>query len=160
MTARPASRTRRPRRPAYGAVAIVVLALAASCTSEAGCERAPRDPTCPDLRFSGHYYDEWRETEAPPVRQELGDAVYPACNDAENCGPDLGGFAATDVWLLDGVDVESAVIGYRQGTRTSVIFLRRGVDPGAVPGLEDARHQTEPSRSSLRSAAALDDRSW
>jgi hypothetical protein len=119
-------------------VAVVVLALAASCTSEAGCEPGPRDPRCPDLRFSGHYYDEWRETEAPPTRQELGDAVYPACNDAETCGPDLGGFAATDVWLLEGVDVENAVIGYRQDTETPVIFLRRGVDPDAVPGLQQA----------------------
>jgi hypothetical protein len=138
----------------------VVLVLAASCTSEAGCEREPRDPGCPDLRFSGRYYDEWHETEAPPIRQELGDAVYPACNDAETCGPDLGGFAATDVWLLDGVDVESAVIGYRQDTDTHVIFLRRGIDPDAVPGLLERPHQTEPSRSSLRSAATLDDRSW
>jgi hypothetical protein len=97
-----------------------------------------RDPRCPDLRFSGLLYDEWRETVPPPTLQELGDAAYPACNDAETCGPDLGGFAATDVWLLEGVDVESAILGYRQNTETYVIFLRRGIDPDTVPGLRAA----------------------
>jgi hypothetical protein len=98
----------------------------------------PADPTCPDLRFSGDYYDEWRETDPAPILQELGDAVYPACNDAETCGPDLGGFAATDVWLLKGVDVREALVGYRQDTETHVIFVRRGVDPKTVAGLPGA----------------------
>jgi len=109
-----------------------------SCATDAACEARARDPGCPDLRFSGHHYDEWRETDPPPILQELGDAAYPACNDAENCGPDLGGFAATDVWLLEGVDVETAVLGYRQDTETHVIFVRRGVDPDTVPGLRRA----------------------
>lgn len=138
MTARSASCIPTPRRPSSGLAAVVALVLAASCTTEAGCEVAPRDPSCPDLEFSGLLYDEWRETDPPPIRQELGDAVYPACNDAEHCGPDLGGFAATDVWLLDGVDVESAIIGYRQDSDTHVIFLRRGIDPETVPGLRQA----------------------
>jgi hypothetical protein len=137
MTARSASRTTL-RRPSYGVAAVVVLALATSCTTEAGCEAAPRDPRCPDLSFSGDYYDEWRETDPPPILQELGDASYPACNDAESCGRDLGGFAATDVWALEGVDVKTAIIGYRQDTETHVIFLRRGIDPAAVPGLREA----------------------
>jgi hypothetical protein len=125
--------------PAGRLVAAALLAsLAAACGENATCEAAPRDPSCPDLRFSGVLYDEWREVTPPPVRQELGDAVYPACNDAETCGPDLGGFAATDVWLLEGVDPDDAVIGYRQGTETAVAFLRRGADPDAVPGLRDA----------------------
>jgi len=136
MAVRSASSIRTPRRPTSGVAAIVILALSASCATNADCGAAARDPRCPDLRFSGHYYDEWRETDPPPIRQELGDAVYPACNDAETCGPDLGGFAATDVWLLDGVDAESAVIGYRQDTDIHVIFLRRGIDPDTVPGLQ------------------------
>jgi hypothetical protein len=118
--------------------AALLAVLAAACGGDATCETAPRDPSCPDLRFSGVRYDEWREVTPPRVRQELGDAVYPACNDAETCGPDLGGFAATDVWLLEGVDPDDAVIGYRQDTRTAVVFLRRGADPDAVPGLRAA----------------------
>jgi hypothetical protein len=137
MTARSASRTTL-QRPPYGVAAFVVLVLATSCTSDAGCEAAPRDPRCPDLSFSGDYYDEWRETDPPPILQELGDASYPACNDAESCGPDMGGFAATDVWSLEGVDVKTAVIGYRQDTETHVIFVRRGLDPDTVPSLRAA----------------------
>lgn len=115
------------------------MAASTACGgSEAGCEPAPRDPECPDLRFSGVHYDEWAETEPPPILQEQGDAAYPACNDAELCGADLGGFASTDVWLLEGVDTEDAVIGYRQYTETYVIFVRRGLDPDTVPGLREA----------------------
>jgi hypothetical protein len=120
------------------AAGVVAAVLSASCAPGASCEVAPRDPACPDLRFSGVLYDEWREIDRPRILQELGDAAYPACNDAETCGPDLGGFAATDVWLLEGVDVGDAVIGYRQNTETYVVFLRRGADPGTVPGLEQA----------------------
>ena len=109
--------------------------LLAGCAREATCEAAPRDPACPDLRFSGVLYDEYGEAQPPAIRQELGDAAYPACNDAETCGPDLGGFGATDVWLLEGVDPEDAVLGLRQGTQTVVVFLRRSADPADVPGL-------------------------
>jgi hypothetical protein len=111
------------------------MALTVCCQSPQGCTPAPPAPDCPDLQFSGRYYDEWREFEPGPVLQELGDATYPACNDDENCGPDLGGFATTDVWLLDGVKVEDAVLGYRQDTETHVIFVRRGADPDTLPGL-------------------------
>jgi len=119
-------------------VALLLAALVAACGADATCEVAPRDPSCPDLRFSEVLYDEWREVTPPRIRQELGDAVYPACNDAETCGPDLGGFAATDVWLLEGVDPDDAVIGYRQGTEIPVVFVRRGADPDTVPGLRQA----------------------
>lgn len=127
---------------------LLAVVLAAACTRGASCEPAPRDPSCPDLRFSGVLYDEWREVAPPPVRQELGDAAYPACNDAETCGPDLGGFAATDVWLLEGVDPDDAVIGYRQDTETYVVFLRRGADPGSVPGLRAATRRAGQAGSS------------
>jgi hypothetical protein len=127
-------RTRTPR----WLVVVTALALPVSCTSPASCEEAAPDPACPDLRFSGHLYDEWRAYEPRPILQELGDAAYPACNDAELCGPDLGGFAATDVWLLEGVDVDEAILGYRQNTETYVIFVRRGLDPRTIAGMPQA----------------------
>jgi hypothetical protein len=123
------------------AVFVVVLA---SCTSHAACEASPSDPECPDLKFNGHYYDEWHRVHPAPPLQEIGDAVYPACNSSENCGPDPGGLAATDVWLLEGVDRAKAVIGIREDTDTYVIFVRRGVDPDTVPGL---RRAAQPTRS-------------
>ena len=122
------------------ASATAALALVAGCGAHDPCaHRPPEDASCPDLTFSGELYDEWRPVEPPDVTQELGDARYPACNDDEPCnGPDLGGFAATDVWLLEGVDPEQALIGYRQGTETHVVFVVRGTDPGAVPGMSAA----------------------
>ena len=134
MSPRSSPRTRTPRWLAL----VTALALPVSCTSTASCEKAVPDPGCPDLRFSGHYYDEWRAYEPPAILQEVGDAAYPACNDAELCGPDLGGFAATDVWLLEGVDVDDAVLGYRQNTETYVIFVRRGLDARSIAGLPRA----------------------
>jgi hypothetical protein len=128
------------------ALASAVVALAAACGAADPCDEAPpEDPDCPDLTFSGDLYDEWRPVEPPAVTEELGDARYPACNDEEPCnGPDLGGFAATDVWLLEGVDPEDALIGLRQGTKTHVVFLRRGLDPSTVEGLP-SRPTAEPS---------------
>ena len=108
------------------------MVLSASCASPQACTAGPSDPQCPDLHFSGRYYDEWREFHPGPLLQEVGNATYPACNDDENCGPDLGGFAATDVWLIDGVDTEDAVLGYRQNTQTYVVFVRRGLDPDTI----------------------------
>lgn len=137
MSSRDVSRRRWPRR-AVNAAAVVALSLSCACTSEAGCQPRPEEPGCPDLRFSGNHYDEWRATRPPPILQELGDAAYPACNDAEHCGARLGGFGATDVWLLEGVDARTAVIGYRQNTDTYVIFVRRGLDPQDVAGLRRA----------------------
>ena len=128
--------TRRRVRAAVGLAAF--MAVLSGCGSTARCAPAPGDPDCPDLRFRGHYYDEWREVRPAPHLEELGDGTYPACNDAEHCGPDLGGFAATDVWLVEGVDLDRAVIGLRQDTETYVIFVRRGLDPDRVPGLRRA----------------------
>jgi hypothetical protein len=117
-----------------------VLALAVACSSPDPCaDPPPDDAGCPDLTFSGDLYDEWRPVEGAVVIkeiEELGDANYPACNDREPCnGPDLGGFGATDVWRLDGVDPDLALMSYRQGTRSPVIFVLRGTDPDSVPGL-------------------------
>ena len=112
------------------ATAAAVL-LVVACTSSGGCVPSSSAPgSCPDLRFRGHVYDEWREVDPPPILQEVGNATYPACNAAETCdGVDLDGFGATDVWLFEGVDLTDAVIGLREGTHTYVIFVRVGVDP-------------------------------
>lgn len=114
--------------------------LLVGCGSSDPCADLPdADGDCPDLQFSGGRYDEWRPVDLPSVTEELGDARYPACNDEERCnGPDLDGFGATDVWLLPGVDPQQALIGYRQGSETSVVFLRQGLDPAQVPGLDAA----------------------
>ena len=127
-------RPRRSAAPAWATYALV-SALGVACTSPPACEPEPPDPACPDLRFSEQLYDEWREVELPAVTQELGDAAYPACNEKGDCRPDLGGHGATDVWLLEGVAPEQAVIGFRHATRTPVVFVRRGLDPSTVPGL-------------------------
>ena len=137
-----ARRTRMRRRSWVRVLHAVYTVVLASCASNAVCEASPSDPDCPDLRFRGHYYDEWHEVDPAPPLEELGDGAYPACNDAEHCGPDLGGFAATDVWLLEGVDLEKAVIGIRQDTETYVIFVRRGTDPDTVPGLRAAAQRS------------------
>src|SRR5215210_9276941 len=110
------------------------VVLVAGCGAPSQCPEASAvDGGCADLTFSGGRYDELRPVELPQITQELGDARYPACNDSEPCnGPDLDGFGSTDVYLLDGVDPEQAVIGYRQGSETSVIFLRRGLDPSIL----------------------------
>lgn len=115
----------------------LLLVLLAGCAGSGPCAGPPVDDgDCPDLTFSGDLYDEWGPVEKPAVTQELGDARFPACNDDEPCnGPDLDGHAATDVWLLEGVSPRDAVIGYRQGTETAVIFVRQGVEVSDVPGL-------------------------
>lgn len=83
--------------------------------------------------FKDRSYVEWREVVAPAVRQELGDATYPACNTAGTCADKgLDGHGATDVWLAEGVDPTDAVLGFREGTRTVVLFVERGTDPGTV----------------------------
>lgn len=142
MASQLALRTRTRRRSWVRVLPAVCMVVLASCASNAGCDVSPSDPDCPDLRFRGHYYDEWHKVDPAPRLEELGDGVYPACNDAEHCGPDLGGFAATDVWLLEGVDLEEAVIGIRQETETYVIFVRRGTDPDTVPGLRGAAQRS------------------
>lgn len=105
-------------------LAVLLAVLVTGCGADDACRPAAHDPSCPDLRFGGRFYDEVREIPPPRALQEVGNATYPACNDAETCGPHLGGFAATDVWLLDGRDPTVAVIGLRQGTHTYVVFRR------------------------------------
>lgn len=119
-----------------GAASLAVVLL--GCTTSDPCADVPvADGSCPDLTFSSELYDEWAPVDLPAVTQELGDAGFPACNDEEPCnGPDLGGHGATDVWLVEGVDPQDALIGYRQGTETPVIFLRQGVDAVDVAGLD------------------------
>lgn len=120
------------------AVGVLAAALVAGCASTDPCVEH-EDVDCPDLRYSGVFYHEWREFDPAPVLQEVGDGVFPACNDAESCdGPDLGGYQATDVWKLEDVDPGVAILGFRQHTRTWVIFVRKGVDPARVPELARA----------------------
>jgi hypothetical protein len=126
-------------RMAAAATSAVVL-LSASCASEKSCasaaplaSAAPVASSCPDLRFRGNVYTEWRDVDPPRILQEVGNATYPACNDTDACdGRNLDGFGATDVWLVPGVDLTRAVIGLREGTHTYVIFVKVGVDPGTL----------------------------
>lgn len=121
------------------AVATAVVLLSASCASDEPCaSAAPLTAaapvaSCPDLRFGGNFYTEWRDVDPPRILQEVGNASYPACNDTDACdGRNLDGFGATDVWLVPGVDPKRAVIGLREGTHTYVIFVKVGVDPGTL----------------------------
>ena len=125
------------------AVATAVVLLSASCAAEESCPSAapptaaaaaaPVASSCPDLRFRGNAYTEWRDVEPPRILQEVGNATYPACNDTDACdGRSLDGFGATDVWLVPGVDLTRAVIGLREGTHTYVIFVKVGVDRGTL----------------------------
>ena len=125
-------------RRAAAAVTSAVVLLVASCASDESCASdapvtAPAASSCPDLRYAGNVYTEWREADPPRILQEVGDATYPACNDSDACdGRNLDGFGATDVWLVPGVDLTQAVIGLREGTHTYVIFVKVGVDPGTL----------------------------
>ena len=122
------------------AVVTTAVVLSASCASEESCTSAapvtpaaPVASSCPDLRFRGNVYTEWRDVDPPAILQEVGNATYPACNDTDTCdGRNLAGFGATDVWLVPGVDLTRAVIGLREGTHTYVIFVKVGVDPGTL----------------------------
>ena len=112
---------------------VVSVALLASCASD-GCEESPApDADCPDLVYQGSSYVEWREVTPPAIRQELGDATYPACNTAGTCADSgVGSNGATDVWLVEGIDPGRAVIGLREGTDTFVLFVERDTDPDVV----------------------------
>lgn len=115
-------------------VTVVAVGLLVSCSSGESCAAAsPTPAVCDDLKYRGQFYNEWAEVDAPRILQEVGDATYPDCNDVGPCGQaDPGGHAATDVWLLPGVDREQALIGFREGTETRVVFVRRGVDPATL----------------------------
>ena len=119
-------------RAAAGTAAAVVLC---SCGARASCPNGSSAAApCADLLFGGRPYDEWREVDPPAALQEVGNATYPACTGAGECNDDdLGGFGATDVWLLDGVDPTRAVLGIREGTHDYVVFVRHGVDPDTLP---------------------------
>lgn len=111
---------------------IVSVLVLASCTSTTPCaQRHPVPSSCPDLKIRERGYREWRAITKPPLLQEIDGAVYPACNIPEPCGgDDLFGLGATDVWRLEGVDPDKAVIALRQGTNTYAIFVRMNTDPG------------------------------
>lgn len=125
------SHRRRLRAAAASAAAVVLC----SCGAPASCPGGSRaEAPCADLLFGGRLYDEWREVVRPAALQEVGNATYPACTGAGECNhDDLGGFGATDVWLLDGVDPSRAVLGIREGTHDYVVFVRQGVDPDSLP---------------------------
>lgn len=129
----------RPRAVPLGAAAAAGVLLLAACASDGSCaEAATSTTTCPDLRFRGHVYNEWRAADPPRVLQEVGNATYPACNTADGCdGADLDGFGATDVWHVNGVDLTQAVYGRREGSHQWVIFVRVGVDPETLRPLLD-----------------------
>ena len=128
------------RRPITGVAATMSATLLLSCASEPACATQPSgDGECHDLTFNDVAYDEWRTVEKPAITQELGDGRYPACNRGE-CG--LEGWGTTDVWLVDGVEPEVALMGLREGTEVAVIFVRAGTDPESVeqsiePGVLD-----------------------
>lgn len=127
-------------RPGQLAAIAVAVGTLASCSSGGPCDAAaavphgtPSSAGCHDLVFKDVSYDEWRAVATPRLPQELGDATYPACNDTSSCdGQDLGGYGATDVWLVDGVEPAEAVLGLREGTEIRVVFVAVGVDPASL----------------------------
>jgi hypothetical protein len=115
--------------------AVAVLVVLASCGADETCTQTEPPADCHDLEFKHVSYDEWREVKAPRITQELGDATYPACNDTVSCAEEgLGGFGSTDVFLVDGVDPAKAVLGLREGSHTTVLFLAAGVAPDSLEG--------------------------
>jgi hypothetical protein len=118
----------------------LAMLAAATCLTCAACggQKSCAKPTqatgpCADLTFENRSYDEWRVVHPHGILQEVGDAFYPACNKAKECGGDpLQGKQATDLWRYDGVDSTRAVIGLRQDTHTYVVFVRVGLDPATL----------------------------
>jgi hypothetical protein len=112
----------------YVAAAVLVL----GCSSgSADCDNTEAID-CPDLEFKKVGYEEWREANQPPIREELGDARYPACNAGPCVKDPFDGLQGTDVWNIKGVDNRKAVLGLRQGTQTYVVFVAQGVDPESL----------------------------
>jgi hypothetical protein len=120
---------------------VAAVLLLVSCSSDETCPEEPSGGTdCADLVFAGRSYTEGPKVTLPAITQELGDATYPACNAAGTCADrGVGGNGATDVWLVEGVEPEQAVIGYREGTRTPVLFVERGTD------LDDVERHLDPT---------------
>jgi small ligand-binding sensory domain FIST len=120
---------------------IAAVLLLVSCSSEESCHEEPSGGAdCADLVFGGRSYTEGPEVTLPAITQELGDATYPACNAAGTCADrGVGSNGATDVWLAEGVEPEHALIGYREGTRTPILFVERGTD------LEDVEQHLDPA---------------
>lgn len=88
------------------------------------------------ISFRGQVY---LETDVGPFTrsiQELSpEGQFPACQDAWSCRHGGEGNFATDVWLLDGADPATAVVGLREGTHRYVVYVRRGADPADARGL-------------------------
>jgi hypothetical protein len=128
------------RRPFARVAGTLCATLLVACASEPTCSAPDADrPDCHDLAFNAVAYDEWRTVEKPAITQELGDGRYPACNRGD-CG--LEGWGTTDVWLVDGVEPEVALMGFREGSEVTVIFVRAGtgpdqVEPSIEPGVLD-----------------------
>jgi hypothetical protein len=121
-----------------------LLVLLGACnTPDAACAPTTAATSgtddCADLLFKGRGYDELRTYDEPPLgsMQEIGNATYPDCNVPDGCpGSELDGLGSTDVYLIEGVDPEDALIGKRQNSDQHVILVRVGVDPQtlALPG--------------------------
>jgi hypothetical protein len=89
---------------------------------------------CPDLHLNGHDYVAYRTLTppagAPGSLQEVGDATYPACNVSDD---PFHGHQSTDVWHLPGAGLDTAVLGFRQGTTdVFVVYVRQGIDPASL----------------------------
>ena len=110
--------------------------LLTSCSSNGSCDGATVNPafarSCASaVRYEGHFYVEVSLDQKIPRGEELGDGAYPACNDTGDCRSTnpAAGFLATDVWRLDGVDPDVAVVGLREGSHRYVVFARPDVAP-------------------------------
>jgi hypothetical protein len=126
------------RRGRYGrslACLSAVALLLTACGAGDSCVTSPVPASCPDLVLHGRPYVAWHKVPRPAALQEVGDATYPACNLADQCGGDpYEGHQSTDVWKIDGVRPSRAVLGYLENTSdTYVVYVRRGVDPSSLP---------------------------
>ena len=97
--------------------------------------RAPASGVSPAARcasavkYDGHFYVSGGQTSRRPSRPtDLGQAVYPACNDT-GCATDEPD-VPTVVWALRGADPQQVVVGRTQGGHgASAVFGRLNADP-------------------------------
>lgn len=83
------------------------------------------------VEYRGRFYTAW-SAELPVAKGRLlGEAVYPPCNEAGDCGgdgPDATG-PPTRVWAMRGVDPGKVVVARREGTNRFVVLGSRNADP-------------------------------